>query len=91
MEKTNEEVAKEMAKNVSSFINNIGCDGRTFVEAMAWEHRTLQQNFTRLCVSWLELLSKNPYGYDLRNEASYQLAKKFVERLGVDERSLPFF
>lgn len=90
MKKTLEEEAEQMAKEVTDFVNAIGFDHKTFVETVARQHRTLQQNFTRLCVAWLELLAKNPYGHDLRNEASYELAKKFVERLDSSERALPF-
>jgi hypothetical protein len=51
-----------------------------FVEQMACEHRTLQQNFTRMCAAWLEhLASLNENQYDARNEASVEYAKKAVE------------
>jgi len=89
MAKTNEEHAVEVAKLISSFVNNFGCDEKTFVSTMLREHRTLQQSFTRLCVMWLEELAKSP-DFDLRNEASVLLARRFVQRLDHVDRALPF-
>lgn len=48
-----------------------------FVNEMASQHRTCQQDFTRLCLAWLEHIAQNDR-HDLRNEASVQLAKAVV-------------
>jgi len=46
------------------------------VHALRSEHRTLQQDFTRLCIAWFEKLAGlENYDYDLRMEASVKLAK----------------
>ena len=59
------------------------------IELMARQHRTLQQNFTRFCLSWLRYLaSLNENQYDARNEASVKLAKKMVKE--VEDETLPF-
>lgn len=55
-----------------------------FVERMAREHRTLQQNFTRLAYLWLvDLAQRHKHGlFDARNEASCALAAKIVKEHG---------
>lgn len=60
-----------------------------FVECMAFEHRTLQQSFTRLCVAWLTHLGRDVQLYDDRNEASVKLGKVFLEKIPEDVRWLP--
>jgi len=84
--------SEEMAREISRYVNNV-CheeDIRNFVKAMACEHRTLQQSFTRLCVAWLEDLGRREENhYDLRNEASVMLGKAFLE-LPIEKRRLPF-
>lgn len=83
---------KDVAKEVSRLVNCISDQGvEEFLEEMNRDHRTLQQGFTRLCVKWLEMQgSKEGHEYDLRNEASVQLGKKFLEKLDDGERHLPF-
>lgn len=72
---------KEMAREMSSFVNNMGCDAEGFIEAMSREHRTLQQSFTTLCVAWLRTLATyNENQHDLRNEDSVKFAKAVMER-----------
>ena len=82
--------AEEVASQVSSLLNSLGREGvKVFLEKMNRDHRTLQQSFTRLCVGWLELQATKKDGeFDLRNQASVELAKKFVA--GVEDRHLPF-
>ena len=46
---------KEMAGEMTDFVNTFSTEPRTeFIQAMANEHRTLQQSFTRLCLDWIE-------------------------------------
>lgn len=54
-------------------------------------HKTNQQSFTRLCVAWLRMCGSEEYGRlaDGRNEGSYKIGKKFVERFTDDELMLP--
>jgi hypothetical protein len=82
-----EEDIKNIVKTMSDFVNSFGSSSNNegFARLMGCEHRTLQQNFTRLCTVWFEHLSKvKNRRYDLRNEASVKLAKKFVEKLKDD-------
>jgi hypothetical protein len=54
-----------------------------FVRAMACQHRTLQQSFTRLCSVWIKHLSGlSDTQFDLRNAASVEYAKKVVAATG---------
>lgn len=75
---------------VSAFLNVMD-DGKraAFVEHMAREHRTLQQEFTRMVFAWLYKLAENEH-YDARNEASVKAAREVVEALGEDGPALPF-
>jgi hypothetical protein len=78
---------KEAVETMSNLVNSFGLETDKFTELMGREHRTLQQNFTRLCVAWFEYLSKVEH-CDLRNEASVKLGKAFIEKL-QDEMYLP--
>lgn len=79
----------EAAKYISQFLNVMVTDKKGFIKAMGSEHRTLQQEFTGLCVLWLEEFS-NRKDFDARNQASVELGKEFVERIAPDKRALPF-
>ena len=76
---------EEVVKTMSNFVNSFSSNEVKFAELMGQEHRTLQQNFTRLCVAWFKHLSKvKENWYDLRNEGSVKLGKAFVEKLEED-------
>lgn len=80
-----------VARIMSSYVNSFS-DGRTreFVDEMSREHRTLQQNFTRLCAAWLHHLGQNiDTLYDDRNAASVMLGRAFVEKIPSELRHLP--
>ena len=88
MEKT---AAQEAAAAISRFSNNMGRKQTDFIDAMDREHRTLQQNFTGLCLAWLQHLSTlQSSQYDLRNEASVKIAKKLLKDVDKYDLSLPF-
>lgn len=63
---------KKVAQSVMTAVNTF-CNEQKVAQYMTHEHRTLQQNFTRLCVEWLKALSEVEM-YDDRNEASVRLA-----------------
>jgi len=67
--------AKEVARFVSDFLNSsFDTDIPNFCDQMGREHRTLQQQFTGLCICWFRHLAKQE-NFDLRNQASVELAK----------------
>ena len=65
---------------MSNYLNCFGVDYKEFAKQMSCEHRTLQQNFTRLCIAWLKQLSETEY-YDLRNEGSVKFAQSIQDKL----------
>jgi len=80
---------EETVRIMTDFVNNNSCSNNEFAELMGREHRTLQQNFTKLCIAWFVHLSKVKEGwYDLRNEASVKLGKEFVKK--IENLYLPF-
>lgn len=87
---TRDDRAKEAAKTVSRFVNSAYSDDiKTFIDTMGRDHRTLQQNFTRLCAAWLEHQA-TVERFDMRNEASVALGKEFVTNVSENIRVLPF-
>jgi len=84
--------AKEVARILSHFVNCMGNKVEDVVTALDDEHRTLQQGITKFCVKWLEECAKKHDSkcFDLRNQASAELGKAFVERIEPRERAMPF-
>lgn len=75
---------EENVRKVSDMLNNMSFDYEGFCKAMSNEHRTLQQNFTRLCIQWLCTCASDEYRYDGRNEASHEIAKALIESQDAD-------
>jgi hypothetical protein len=71
--------AKEVVINVTDYLNSFGNKNKEFIQEMNREHRTLQQNFTKLCMAWLENCASEEYRFDGRNEASHNVSKEMVE------------
>lgn len=89
--------AKELAGDITDYVNVFNSDtvNKEFVEAMATEHRTLQQSFTRLCLSWLEHCASAEYKYDGRNAATKLVADQMIKSFKKDHgfnpsETLPF-
>ncbi len=73
----NQQKAIEIAENITDYVNTFSRRDE-FNIAMSNQHRTLQQSFTRLCLKWLEHISKEEYRTDLRNQASKEIAQKII-------------
>ena len=69
---------QEVAEKISDLINNMCLNEKEVCKAMCNEHRTLQQNFTRLCIEWLKTCASEDYRHDGRNEDSHHLAQEIV-------------
>jgi ABC-type uncharacterized transport system ATPase subunit len=69
--------AKVIADEITNYVNTFSRRDE-FNEAMSREHRTLQQSFTRLCLKWIEHVSKEEYRTDARNEQSKEICQKIV-------------
>lgn len=73
---------KQLATHITNEINCI-FDKKAFVEQMSREHRTLQSEFTTLCLEWL-LKCREMYeaeNYDGRNEHSCKTGKVLMDYL----------
>ncbi len=71
---------KEMVNLMSDYVNSSASNYGEFAKLFAGEHRTLQQQFTKLCIAWLDELA-NTNNYDARNEASVEFAKSIKDKL----------
>ena len=78
-EEKRKERAKEAVDVLTTALNDMGFDKKNFIEAMSREHRTLQQNFSRLVLQWIEHKATDEYLVDGRNEGSKTVAKKLLE------------
>ena len=76
----------DIVKEISNYVNSYRSDYKEFARLMSYEHRTLQQNFTKLCIAWLKELSETE-NYDLRNEESIKFAQSIKDKL--DKANLP--
>lgn len=80
---------KESARKLGEMANSFSFSPKAVAEYIAQtEHRTIQQSITRFCVEWLRVCASDNYGYDGRNEASHEVAKKLLD--GHDDLYLPF-
>lgn len=70
----------DIVKEISNYVNSYSSDYKEFARLMSYEHRTLQQQFTKLCIAWLKELSETE-NYDLRNEGSVKFAKSVKDKL----------
>lgn len=71
--------AEELAEQVARFVNGYRSKGEEFCKEMTFQHRTLQQSFTRLCLQWLETCAGEDYLTDGRNQPSKEIAKELIE------------
>ena len=72
---------KEKAATIGNLVNLIGFDNKKFCSEMSCQHKTLQQNFTRMCIAWLEYCATDEYGSrtDGRNEDSHIVAREIMK------------
>lgn len=70
---------EDFAKICADSVNPMGFSPEKFAKAMGRQHRTLQQNFTRVCFAWIQhLASLEANEYDLRNKASVETCRKIL-------------
>jgi uncharacterized membrane-anchored protein YjiN (DUF445 family) len=70
---------KELVQEITDYVNTFGDKSKEFNKSMSCEHRTLQQSFTKLCLSWIEHVAKDEYLTDGRNEQSKKIAQQLLE------------
>jgi hypothetical protein len=71
------------AEEISNIINSMALDSKNTGEDLASMHRTLQQNFMRITISFLQKMSESYEDghYDLRNQSSCELANKIMNSI----------
>jgi len=70
--------AKELTNVITNHLNSYNDKSEEFNNAMSREHRTLQQNFTKLCLKWLEFVASEDYSTDARNEQSKEVSQTLL-------------
>ena len=75
---------KQNANEVSNMLNSLGFVPELFCAEMRKDHRTIQQNFTRLCFEWIKTCAQEDYSHDERNRASHVKCKAIVDRMESD-------
>ena len=77
---TGEERAKCLAECLGDFVNSGGNkEMDVFVQALAREHRTLQQSSTKLMLKWIEHAASDQYRMDGRNKLAHLVCKEMVD------------
>ena len=71
--------AKETVEILTDYFNSYGSKESDFIEAIAREHRTLQQSFTKAALMWIEHIASPEYRTDGRNEGSQKTAQKLMK------------
>lgn len=78
------------AMELENALNDMSWDSRKFAESIIYYHRTLQQTLFRSIIEVIKVMGSENYGYDLRNEASHNIARNIVESGILDNESIPF-
>jgi len=71
------EIEEQVFTTISDALNN-GMDINKLIKCHTFDHRTLQQKFTTLCLAWVQRVGSSDYGNDGRNEYSHDQCKKIV-------------
>ena len=84
----------EYTLKLSDTFNACPINFKKTCEELTLEHRTIQQNITRFCVTWLTTLATDwTLTTDTRNEASVAIAKdlwRIEEAKEILERPIPY-
>ena len=76
------------AQELEDALNNMSWNSEKFAESVVYYHRTLQQKLFDTMVKVIEMIGREDYGYDPRNEASHRIARKIVES-GILDETIP--
>jgi hypothetical protein len=90
-EKVDQQAADTVVNAISAFTNPMGHNNGAFCARMKREHRTLQQQFTEICLAWLATCAKmEDYEVDPRNEYQREIARKLLKDIDIHELRVPF-
>lgn len=78
----------KVAQEQEDALNNMSWNSEKFAESVVYYHRTLQQKLFDTMVKVIEMIGREDYGYDPRNEASHRIARKIVES-GILDETIP--
>lgn len=78
----------KVAQELEDALNNMSWNSGKFAESVVYYHRTLQQKLFGTMVKVIEMMGREDYGYDLRNEVSHRIARKIVES-GILDETIP--
>ena len=70
---------QEHTSYITNMVNSFSFNFKEFCQTMQYEHRTLQQSFTRLCLAWIQHCASDAYPTDGRNEASHIVCARLLE------------
>lgn len=91
---------ESLVNKITDGVNTFNFDQELFNKLMSKEHRTLQQSFTRMCISWLEFIATEEYKKitDDRNIQSHNTAKLIINSFenylistGIKPEQLEFY
>ena len=78
----------KVAQELEDALNNMSWNSEKFAESVVYYLRTLQQKLFDTMVKVIEMIGREDYGYDPRNEASHRIARKIVES-GILDETIP--
>jgi hypothetical protein len=79
---------QETVKKVSDIVNSFNDDPMdTFIRQMTFQHKTLQQSFTKLCLKWIETVASAEYRFDGRNQHSHELCEHIITTMKLHDES----
>ena len=67
-----------IANSLTNVINIMGFNPEAVAERLKFQHRALQEDFTRICMEWLKVVASPDYSYDARNEYSHKAAQEML-------------
>ena len=76
-------------QNLEDALNTYSWNPEKFAASIPTMHRTLQQTFFRTIVASIRFMASDNFGYDLRNQAAHEGAKKIVESGVLNDIALP--
>lgn len=78
------DTSKKNAQELSDMLCSLGFIPEKVCAEMRRDHRTIQQNFTRLCFEWIKTCASDDYAHDERNRASHVKCKAIVDTMSTD-------
>ena len=90
MENLTESREHKAAIELGNSMNDYSWNPDRFAESVRFLHRTTQQTLFRTIIATIRYMASDSYGYDQRNEASHEIAKKIIESGALEETYIPF-